>query len=84
MDRGSWWAILHGVTKSQTQLSMHILLLCSNICLTKSKKKRKKNIEEENKYKLKERNKALLYNTGNYAQYPVLNHNGKEYEKEYI
>ena len=29
-------------------------------------------------------NKALLYSTGNYIQYPVINHNGKEYEKEYI
>ena len=29
-------------------------------------------------------NKVLLYNTGNYGQYPVVNHNGKEYEKEYI
>ena len=27
-------------------------------------------------------NKALLYSTGNYIQYPVINHNGKEYEKE--
>ena len=26
-------------------------------------------------------NKALLYCTGNYIQYPVLNHNGKEYKK---
>ena len=26
----------------------------------------------------------LLYSTGNYIQYPVKNHNGKEYEKEYI
>ena len=26
-------------------------------------------------------NKVLLYNTGNYIQYPVINHNGKEYEK---
>ena len=25
-----------------------------------------------------------LYSTGNYIQYPVTNHNGKEYEKEYI
>ena len=23
-------------------------------------------------------NKFLLYNTGNYIQYPVINHNGKE------
>ena len=29
-------------------------------------------------------NKVLLYNTGNYVQYPVINHNGKEYEKECI
>ena len=25
--------------------------------------------------------KALLYSTGSYIQYPVINHNGKEYEK---
>ena len=29
-------------------------------------------------------NKVLLYSTGNYIQYPILNHNGKEYEKESI
>ena len=28
--------------------------------------------------------KFLLYSTGNYIQYSVINHNGKEYEKEYI
>ena len=28
-------------------------------------------------------NKVLLYSTRNYIQYPVINHNGKEYEKEY-
>ena len=27
-------------------------------------------------------NKILLYSTGNYIQYLVINHNGKEYEKE--
>ena len=26
-------------------------------------------------------NKVLLYSTGNYIQYPVINHNGKEYRK---
>ena len=26
-------------------------------------------------------NKVLLYSTGDYIQYPVINHNGKEYEK---
>ena len=29
-------------------------------------------------------NKVLLYSTGNYSQYPVINHNGKEYEKECV
>ena len=29
-------------------------------------------------------NKVLLYSTGNYIQYPVTSHNGKEYEKECI
>ena len=29
-------------------------------------------------------NKVLLYSTGNYIQYPVIIHNGKEYEKEGI
>lgn len=33
-------------------------------------------------YKLN--NKVLLYNTGNYIQYFVITHNGKESEKEYI
>jgi len=29
-------------------------------------------------------NKILLYSTGNYTQYPVINHNKKDYEKECI
>ena len=28
--------------------------------------------------------KVLLYSIGNYIQYPVVNFNGKEYEKEYM
>ena len=31
-----------------------------------------------------ENNKVLLYSTANYVQCPVINHNVKEYEKEYI
>ena len=27
-------------------------------------------------------NNILLYSTGNYIQYPVINHNGEEYENE--
>ena len=29
-------------------------------------------------------NKVLLYSTGNYIQYPMINHNGKEYEKRNV
>ena len=29
-------------------------------------------------------NKVLIYSTGNYIQYPVINHNGKEYKKECV
>ena len=29
-------------------------------------------------------NKVLLYSTGNYIQYPMINHNGKEYFKKDI
>ena len=29
-------------------------------------------------------NKVLLYSTGNYIQYPMINHGGKENEKVYI
>ena len=32
----------------------------------------------------KKQNKVLLYNTGNYIQYPVINHNGKESKNIYI
>ena len=35
-------------------------------------------------YRKQMKNKDLLYSTGNSTQYPVINHNGKEYEKEYI
>ena len=30
------------------------------------------------------KHQVLLYSTGNYTQYPVINHNGKEYEKECV
>ena len=35
-------------------------------------------------YRERVNNKVLMYSTGNYSQYPVINHNGKEYEKECI
>ena len=35
-------------------------------------------------YKVRCNNKVLLYSTGNYIQYPMINHNGKGYENVYI
>ena len=29
-------------------------------------------------------NKVILYSTGNYIQYPMINHNGKDYENTYV
>ena len=37
MDRGTWWATIHRVTKSQTQLNMHVvvqLLSCVQLFVT--------------------------------------------------
>ena len=31
-----------------------------------------------------DKEQVLLYSTGNYIQYPIINHNGKESKKEYI
>ena len=39
----------------------------------------KKNTKKKGKKK-----KVLLYRTGNYIQYPVINQNGRGYKKEYI
>jgi len=41
-------------------------------------------LADANKYIYTEwiNNKILLYSTGNYIQYPEINHNGREYEKE--
>ena len=50
MDRGTWWATVHGVAKSRTRLSDFTF---------------------------------TVHSTGNYSQYPVKNHNGKEYQGEY-
>ena len=31
-----------------------------------------------------DKQRVLWYSTGNYIQYPLINHNGKEHEKDYI
>ena len=33
MDRGTWWAIVHGVTKSQTQLSNTYMCVFVCVCV---------------------------------------------------
>ena len=38
----------------------------------------------KSKAKLDKKQGPTVYSTGNYIQYPMINHNGKEYEKEYI
>ena len=35
-------------------------------------------------YRMNKQQGLTAYSTGNYIQYSVINHNGKEYEKEYI
>ena len=30
IDRGAWWATVHGVTKSRTQLSVHVLAIINS------------------------------------------------------
>ena len=40
--------------------------------------------KEENRSVIEWINKILLYSTGNYIQFPEINHNGKEYEKECV
>ena len=41
-------------------------------------------LADANLYKEWINNKVLLYSTGNYIQYPVINHDRKEYKKECI
>ena len=49
MDGGAWWAIVHGVSKSQTQLSdftfFHRLYFLSLYGVCMEKKKQKQNTE---------------------------------------
>ena len=33
MDGGAWWAAIHGVAKSQTQLHFHFSLSCIGECM---------------------------------------------------
>ena len=69
MDRGAWQATVHGVVRVGHDLAI-------KPAPRLKKKKGTKRVEWTNY-------KVLLYSTGNYIQCPVINHHGKEYEKEY-
>ena len=94
MDRRTWWAAVPGVAKSWTQLSMNIQNRHTDIenrlGIAKEKRERRGMDWEFGVSRCKLlhlawiSNKVQFYNTGNYIQYPVINHNSKEYEKEYI
>ena len=33
MDRGAWWATVHGVAKSWTRLSIHVCMYCDRFIM---------------------------------------------------
>ena len=84
MDRGTWWAAVPGVAKSWTQLSTHIQNRLTDIenrlGIAKGKRGRGRMDWEfgVSRYKLLHlawiNNKVQLCSTGNYIQYPVINH----------
>ena len=65
--------------KSQGSFEIKIVLrkLIHITQVSKDKVKTNKNIQNKNLVN----NKVLLYNTENYIQYPMINHNGKKYFK---
>ena len=80
MDRGSWRAIVHGVTKGRTWLINTHFHHREQTCGCQVRwldwefgTSRCKPLHAE-----RINNKVLLYSTGNYIQYPVINHNRKE------
>ena len=83
-EEGSGWGThvyLWRIHFDTWQNQYNIVKLKNKIKLKKKEPKKKK---LKKKKKRMDNNKVWLYSTGNYIQYPVINHNGKEYEKEYI
>ena len=73
-DREAWHAAVHGVSKSQTQLS--------------DQTTGKEYLGAWGRYMqgitYRMDNKVLLYIIGNGIKYPEINHNGKKCKKEYV
>ena len=84
MDRGTWWAAVPGVAKSWTQLSTRIqnrLTHTENRLGVAKEDRGREGTDWElgvSRCKLLHlawiNKKVQLYSTGNYIQYPVINH----------
>ena len=79
MDRGTWWAAVPGVAKSWTQLSTYKTDTQNRLGVAKEKRGRGGTSWEFGVSRCKPLhlawiNKVQLYSTGNYIQYPVINH----------
>ena len=78
MDRGAWWAAVHGVAKSRTWLSdwaqhsTDVFELISKVCvfhtLLKVKKRKKKRLPELVEKILKDKNQEPSSNQGHYVR----------------
>ena len=89
VDREAWRAAIHGVAKSRTRLND-----CSDLMKQKQAHKHREQTGSQGAgrqglggcgisickppYKEWTNNKDLLYGTGNYIQYPIINHMEKD------
>ena len=85
------WNLKYDINKLTYKTETDSQTLKTNLWLPNGKGGRGGGINQEfwiSRYKLlyikQIDNKVPLYSTRSYIQYPVINHNGKEYEKECI
>ena len=96
MDRGAWWAAVHGIAEGQTQLgdftfTFHFHALETEMVTHSSVLARRipgtgepGGLPSMGSHRVGHDLSdlaAAAYSTGNYIQYPEINHNGKEYKK---